>query len=414
MATRLPAGSPRLIRRLNSAHVLSAIRAQGPISRAELAQAIGLSKPTVNEVVEGLLRDGTVLEDEANGARRPSRPGRPARLLRFRADLGYVLGIDIGANKVLVLVADLNGDVVGSERRRVGARERAGSAPLLRHAQAAASAALRAAGIARARLEAVGVGTPGVVDPVTGKLKLAPQLGGWEGLPLAKRLQRSFTCPVLVENEVHLSVLAEQWRGAAQGIDDALFVQAGYGIGGGLLVGGRLYRGANGAAGEIGYLPFAAADHAAPNGLGPFEHAAGGSAYARHGSRAAARADGRRLLELAGGDPEAVDAEIVFAAAAEGDRVAHVIVEELAGRLAEGVAAAAVVLNPETVILGGGLSRGGETLLAPLAGRLAELVPVVPRVVLSDLGEESVALGAVRLAIQTVEERLFGIAAEGG
>ncbi|HEV3403849.1 MAG TPA: ROK family protein, partial [Gaiellaceae bacterium] len=87
---------------------------------------------------------------------------------------------------------------------------------------------------------------------------------------------------------------------------------------------------------------------------------------------------------------------------------------ELAGRLAEGVAAAAVVLNPETVILGGGLSRGGETLLAPLAGRLAELVPVVPRVVLSDLGEESVALGAVRLAIQTVEERLFGIAAEGG
>ena len=120
MATRLPAGSPRLIRRLNSAHVLSAIRAQGP---------------TVNEVVEGLLRDGTVLEDEANGAQRPSRPGRPARLLRFRADLGYVLGIDIGANKVLVLVADLNGDVVGSERRRVGARERAGSAPLLRHAR---------------------------------------------------------------------------------------------------------------------------------------------------------------------------------------------------------------------------------------------------------------------------------------
>jgi predicted NBD/HSP70 family sugar kinase len=411
MATRLPAGSPQLLRRLNSAHVLSAIRANGPISRAQLAQAIGLSKPTVNEVVEALLRDGTVVESEADGTARPSRPGRPARLLRFRADRGHVLGIDIGANKVLVLVADLNGDVVASERRRVGARERAGSAALLRHAQAAATTALRSAGIARASLEAVGVGTPGVVDPVTGKLALAPQLGGWDGLPLGKRLQRSFPCPVLVENEVHLSVLAERWRGAAQGVDDALFVQAGYGIGGGLLVGGRLYRGANGAAGEIGYLPFAA-DEAARNGLGPFEHAAGGSAYARHGSRAAAGRGGRRLLQLAGGDADAVDAEIVFAAAAEGDAAALAIVEELAGRLAEGVAAAAVVLNPETVILGGGLSRGGETLLVPLAARLGRLAPIPPRIVLSDLGEESVALGAVRLAIQTVEERLFGIAAE--
>jgi predicted NBD/HSP70 family sugar kinase len=216
---------------------------------------------------------------------------------------------------------------------------------------------------------------------------------------------------VLVENEVHLSVLAERWRGAARGIDDALFVQAGYGIGGGLLVDGRLYRGANGAAGEIGYLPVAG-DEATRDGLGPFEHAAGGSAYARHGSRAAGRRDGRRLLELAGGDPEAVDAEIVFAAAAEGDPAALAIVDELVGRLAEGVAAATVVVNPATVIVGGGLSRAGETLLAPLTHRLGELTPIPPRVVLSDLGEESVALGAVRLGVQMVEERLLGIAAE--
>jgi predicted NBD/HSP70 family sugar kinase len=250
-----------------------------------------------------------------------------------------------------------------------------------------------------------------VVDPVTGRLTLAPQLGGWEGLPLGKRLQRSFACPVLVENEVHLSMLAERWRGAAQEIDDALFVQAGYGIGGGLLVGGRLYRGANGAAGEIGYLPFDR-DAAEPSELGPFEHAAGGSAYARHGARAAARRDGARLLELAGGDADAVDAEVVFAAAAEGDGAACAIVEELAGRLAEGIAAAAVVVDPQAVILGGGLSRAGETLLAPLQRKLEGLVPVAPRVVLSDLGEQAVALGAVRLAVQTVDERLLGIAAE--
>ena len=86
MATRLPAGSPQLLRRLNSAHVLRAIRAQGPISRADLAKATGLSKPTINEVVEPLLADGTVVESIADGSARPHRPGRPARLLRFRAD----------------------------------------------------------------------------------------------------------------------------------------------------------------------------------------------------------------------------------------------------------------------------------------------------------------------------------------
>jgi glucokinase len=408
---QLPAGSPQLLRQLNSAHVLRTIRAEGPISRAELAKTIGLSKPTVNEVVEALLGEGIVLESEANGSERPARPGRRARLLRFRADRGNVLGIDIGANKLLVLVADLNGDVLASERRRVRARERNDAAALLKHVLATATEALAAAGTRRSTLEAVGVGTPGVVDPVTGRLALAPQLGGWEGLPLARRMQRSFPCPVLVENEVHLSVLAERWRGAARGVDDALFVQAGYGIGGGLLVGGRLYRGANGAAGEIGYLPFAE-DWEPRDGLGPFEHAAGGSAYARHGRRAAAGRGGRRLLELAGGDADSIDAEIVFAAAAEGNAAAVKIVDTLVARLARGVASASVVLDPRTVIVGGGLSRAGETLLRPLVHHLEELVPLPPQVVLSDLGEEAVALGAVRLAVQTVEEQLFGIAAE--
>ena len=409
--TQLPAGSPQLLRQLNSAHVLRAIRSHGPISRAELASTIGLSKPTVNEVVEGLLGDGTVIESEAIGAERPLRPGRPARLLRFRADLGHVLGIDIGANKLLIVVADLNGDVIVSERRPVQVRERADAEALLKHVQAAVTRALAAAGAQRSLLRAVGVGTPGIVDPTTGRLSLAPQLGGWDGLPLGRRLQRSFPCPVLVENEAHLSVLAERWRGAAQGIDDALFVQAGYGIGAGLLVGSRLYRGANGAAGEIGYLPFAE-DWSPQDGLGAFEHAAGGSAYARHGRRAASSHGGRRLLELAGGDFDAIDAEVVFAAATEGDPAALTIVETLVRRLARGIAAAVVVLDPQAVIVGGGLSRAGETLLHPLERELADLVPIPPRIVLSDLAEEAVAYGAVRLAILNVEKHLFGIATE--
>ncbi|MFN2627933.1 MAG: ROK family protein [Gaiellaceae bacterium] len=389
---------------------MHAIRAHGPISRAELGKTIALSKPPVNEVVEGLLVEDTVLETAANGADRPLRPGRRARLLRFRADFGHVLGIDIGANKLLVVVADLNGDVVAWQRRPVRARERADAAALLRHVQAAATTALAAAGTGRSLLQAVGFGTPGSVDPATGRLSLAPQLGGWESLPLGRRLQRSFPCPVLVENEVHLS--AWPCAGWAQRRESTTRSSSRPATGSAAVcswAGGCA--GARTALREIGYLPLTE-DWSKRDGLGPFDHAAGGNAYARHGRRAAAVPGGERLLELAGSDSDAIDAEVVFAAAAENNAAALGTIDTLVRRLARGIAAAAVAVDPQKVIVGGGLSRAGKPLLRPLERVLADLVPIPPQVVLSALGEEAVARGAVRLVVQTVENRLFGIAAE--
>jgi predicted NBD/HSP70 family sugar kinase len=405
MTKLLTAGSPRVLRRLNAAAVLRAIRADGPISRAELARVTGLSKPTVNAAVETLLEAGYLTERLAGAEPGRRRPGPRARLLSFRGEAGFVLGVDIGANKILVVAADLSGEVLASVRRRTRGRDRPEPDALLALVDETVDAALAEAAIVRSTLRAVGVGTPGVVDPVSGRVTLAPQLGGWEGIHLAGRLGPWFDCPVLVDNEVHLSVLAERWRGSAQEIDDALYVQVGVGIGGGVLVGGRVYRGAGGAAGEIGYLPLFADDDDR-DGLGPFEHAAGGTAFARLGRRAAETGESPLLLELAKGDPEAIDAELVFAAAARGDVGSRDVVDELLNRLARGIAAAVTILNPSTVIVGGGLSRAGERLLVPLAQRIGALVPVPPRVVLSTLGDESVALGATRLALQDVEERL--------
>jgi len=410
MAPQIPAGSPQLLRRINSAAVLRAIRADGPVSRAELARMTGLSKPTINGAVELLLESGYLKERVADVDAQKRRPGPRSRLLSFRGDLGHVLGIDIGANKVLVVVADLTGEVLGTVRRRTTARERQTAGTLLDLVRAVTDDALATAGVDRSSLQSVGVGTPGVVDPVSGRVTLAPQLGGWEGIRLASRLQPVFPCPVLVDNEVHLSVLGERWRGSAQGIDDALYVQVGVGIGGGVLIGGDVYRGAGGAAGEIGYLPIFD-DGGGRDELGPFEHAAGGTAFARLGRRAAAAGESPALLELAGGDLDAIDAEVVFAAAARSDEAAKRIVDELLQRLARGIASAVTILNPSTVIVGGGVSRAGERLREPLERLIAGLVPVPPRVVLSSLGDESVALGAARLALQAVEERLFNVAA---
>jgi predicted NBD/HSP70 family sugar kinase len=407
MADRLPAGSPGLLRRLNSTAVLRAIRTGGPISRTELARVTGLSKPTVNDVTESLLGTGYVSESLPDGDLPPRRRGPKARMLRFQSDLGYVIGIDIGANKILAIVTDLDGHVIASERQRTP-HDPAAAEQLVTRVNAIAEVAMEAGGVSRANVKAIGVGTPGVVDPVAGTVTLAPQLPGWEGVALQGMLSRHFACEILVDNEVHLSLLAEQWLGAAHDIDDALYVQIGVGIGGGILIGGKVYRGAGGAAGEIGYLPLFDSE---PDGehLGPFEHAAGGSAFARLGRECARRQPESPLHQLAGGDLDAIDAEMVFAAAAAGDSAVAISLDELLGRLARGIAAAVVVLNPATVILGGGISRAGERLLAPLAREIPALVPVPPRITLSTLGDEAVALGGARMALNAVEDRLYDI-----
>ena len=196
---RIPPGSPQLLRRLNSAAVLRAIRADGPISRAELARATRLSKPTVNAAVELLLEAGYLTEQLADVDAQERRPGPRARLLSFRGDLGHVLGIDIGANKVLVAVADLGGEVLGTVRRRTSARDRQAADSLLDLVGAATDEALADAGVERDTVQAVGVGTPGVVDPGSGRVTLAPQLGGCWGASGAEGLDsvdhRSFGRP---------------------------------------------------------------------------------------------------------------------------------------------------------------------------------------------------------------------------
>lgn len=410
MSVQKVAGSPALLRRLNSALILRTIRASGPLSRADVARTTGLSKPTVNQVVEELLAGGVIAESTAYDRPHPPRPGRPSRLLSFRSDLAYVLGIDIGADKILILVADMDGTVVAARRRRTAIQARQGAEAVLAEVRAAVYDALAAGGVPLARVQAAGVGTPGIVDRVADRVTLAPQIVGWQDIHLGKRLAQWLPCPVTVDGEVHLSLLAERQVGAIQGIDDAVYVHLGVGIGCGILIGGEIYRGANGAAGEIGYLPLPAGVPTSREGRGPFEAEAGGAAFARHGRLAATRPGGELLRALAGGDPEAVDAAIVFAAARRGDTAARAIVDDVITLLARGVAAVVVTLNPEVVLIGGGLSRAGDDLLAPLALRVRQMVPLPPRFVLSSLGDEAVALGSLQRAIQLIDSDMLAVA----
>ncbi len=412
VARSITADSPQVMRQLNTAVVLEAIRGHGPISRPGLARRTGLSMPTVTRIVHGLLSEGYLDEAaESTNDDVPRRPGPRAKLLSFRAASGYLLGIDTGADNSVAKLADLSG-VVHAESR-IQHRQPARADGVLADIRKVTQNVLDEAGILSSDLLAIAVGTPGVVDPNSGTISLAPQILGWEGLNIAAELADIADCPIVVENESHMSLLAEQWIGRARGMKDVVLVQLGIGIGGAILIGGQIYRGSSGAAGEVAYLVTSDAtdDLPADSPTGALEWFAGGEAYRRHGARAAETPEGALLLELAGGTPDAVSAKIVFAAAELGDKTARAIISLLLGRLGRGLANIATILNPQLILLGGGITNAGEAVLEPLRDVIQLATPHPPEVALSSLGSDGSAIGAVRRALAVVEETIFSFIA---
>jgi predicted NBD/HSP70 family sugar kinase len=403
-------GSPSLMRQINATLVLKEIRRAGHMSRADLVRVTGLSAPTVTNVVEYLRNAGVVRavrENVAGNARAP--------LYEFCADVRAVLGVDIGGDKLIVALADLNGKVLGIRRRDTSRLARGGPKRILNLVRDTADKLLAEHRVRPSDLLAVGAGTPGVIS-ATGIVTLAPQLPGWEGLDLRAALAEFFPCPVYVDREVTLALLAERWLGVARDLDDALFIQLGIGVGGAMLTGGRISRGADGAAGEIGLMPVRMAAGAGSKARSvPLESVAGGAALAREGALAARGSKGAALLAHAGGEAEDITAATVFAAAAAGDPTASAILDGALIQLARGIAGLVCALNPRAVILSGGMARAGEQILRPLEAFVAAEVPFVPRFLISTTGEEAVALGAIHQITQTVEQSLIspGIGAVG-
>jgi predicted NBD/HSP70 family sugar kinase len=404
-----PPFAPAALRRLNASLILRAVQAKGTTSRPELAKATGLSQPTVNEIAALLLRSGRVVEASLEAAQRPMKRGPKAGLLCFNAAAGYVLGVDVSAEQILVLLGDLSGRIVGRLHKDVGARETLRPEPLLARTRAAIAGTLRNAGIARSKLLGMGVSLPGIVDPSTGRASLIPTLLGWEGLPAAKRFGAGFACPVTVNCDLHVASLAERAFGAAREAGDAVYVHLGVGIGLGILMRGEPYLGADGAVGQIGFLPIGDDDAPPEAGFGLFEWSAGSSAFARlaRDTLAKGRA-GRSSRSPIRRGKNSLGPRAVFEAVRAGDKDAERILARLIERIAQGVAAVICVLNPEAVILGGEISQGKELLLDPLRARVADLVPRPPRqFLISTLGEDSAALGALQVALRQAEERIF-------
>lgn len=394
------ATGPHVLRRINATAVLNALRdARGHTATvSDLVVATGLSRPAVTRALTTLAEAGIA---EYAGTTE-HQIGRPAQRARFRAELGHVAGIDIGPHRVLVMIADLAGTVL-AQRRATTPADPTGPhlAALLRTTLVRAAAE---AGLAPTDLWSVAVGTPGIVDHDRREVVLAPSIPGWSSLPVIAELHDWLGCPVGLENDVNLAVLAERWRGEAG--DNLLFVQWGERIGTGMVIDDKPYRGASSAAGELGFIDLVTDldDEPQPpaDGLGAFERLVGAGEIRRLGAQ---RCDSPLRDRLAASD----DIAPLFDAAVAGDPAALSVVDTIATRFARGLAVQLLIMDPQRVVVGGSVSRAGDVLFDAVRRRLGRQVLVPVDLLVSALGAGNVALGAVRMALDQVEQRLTAL-----
>lgn len=316
--------------------------------------------------------------------------------------MGYVAGIDLGGTKIYTVLADLEGGVRGE--MKVATRREEGFAAVVGRMARTVDDLLARAGANRSDLLAVAAGAPGPLNPVTGVIHQAPNLG-WREAPLREALaERLGGVPVAVENDANLGALGEHVYGAGRGVNDLVYVTVSTGIGGGLVLNGRLYRGAGYGAGEVGHLPVAPGPACRCGGRGCLEAVASGTAIARRAREEAEAGRAPEILARAGGDASAVSARTVTEAAEAGDPVARGILAEAAAYLGRGLAIIANLLNPAMIVLGGGVMEarhlfwdGMEATLRRLALAAAlDGLAVVP----AALEGRSGAMGAVALALE--------------
>ncbi|NKX54266.1 ROK family protein [Arthrobacter sp. E918] len=373
------------------------MRASSAVTGTDLIEATGLTRATVIAVCDDLIRRGWVRELQAPKGPGPQK-GRPARYFAFNDAAGCVLGLDVGMATVTVLVADLKGRVLARTSKRF-AKEPATAAQRRATITHAVDQALASAGLGHPAVLAAGIGVSTVVDR-HGNVAPGHRLAPYFDLGLQTEVWKEYGWPVLLENDANLAALAEHWCGAGAGVDDLVVMLAGERIGTGLIESGRLLHGSSGGAGEVGTLELV-------DGVGSHDGIA--RLARRWGTELLASGEPTLIRDLVGPGTTRVSARFVFEAAAAGDAAAADILERIGRRMARIIALLGTFLNPELVVIGGAVASSAAMLLPTITAELPRLSGTPPQVAVSGLGDAIVATGAVRLALDYVEQNALGL-----
>ncbi|MET7797002.1 ROK family transcriptional regulator [Streptomyces decoyicus] len=382
----------------HQARLLRLLRDDGPNSRAQLGDRVELSRSKLAVEVDRLLETGLVVADGLAA----SRGGRRSHNIRLAPALRF-LGVDIGATSVDVAVTNAELEVLGHLTQPMDVRE----GPVAVFEQVLALAAkLKASGVAEG-FDGAGIGVPGPVRFPEGVPVAPPIMPGWDGFPVREALSQELGCPVMVDNDVNLMAMGEQHAGVARTSQDFLFVKIGTGIGCGIVVGGEVYRGTTGSAGDIGHIQVEPDGRACACGNhGCLEAYFGGAALARDATDAAHDGTSPELAaRMATGGP--LTAADVAVAAASGDAAALDLIRAGGTRTGQVIAGLVSFFNPGLVVIGGGVTGLGHTLLAAIRTQVyRQSLPLATGnlpIVLGELGQAAGVTGAARL----ISDHLF-------
>lgn len=369
------------IRRANAWSVLQVVRASGVTSRMQITEQTGLTAMSVHRLIAELRRRRLVVPAGTSNA---GAVGRPSSLFRFNAAIGHVVGVDVGNETTRAVLADLD-----LERR---ARIELRTADVEHDLGGSLSAAVRtlqaAANVRREGLVGLAVGVPAVTDP-DGTILRASQHHVWEGLALGATLREASGAAVVVRQDDHLAALAELLGGACIGLRTAVVLDVGKGIGLGIITDGAVHAGVHGAAGRVAWIPVR------PGGSLDDSMVPLGGVMTADGIIADYRG--------AGGDAQIDGALGVFEADEAGDPAATRAIDLFASRLGWLIGTIVAVLDPEVVVIGGGISRSFDRLVGPMVERIRKIVVTPPPIVASTLGPEAVVAGAIDAAIELAD-----------
>ena len=369
------------MRSVNRSAVLDLFRRSSPIARSKIARILGLSQPTVMRIVDELVEKGMVrYTGESEGGL-----GRRRDLLEYYKDGHAVIGIDLGGTNMFGALANIGGEIlheitvdnhatIGDDNYRL----------LLEMIKELVNTPRREA----QTLRGIAVGAPGVTESRTGIVRWAPSLN-WRDFSLKAFLENEFHLPVIVENDVNLAALGEHWFGAGQGTQNMVLLAIGTGLGSGIIMDGVLLRGHNESAGEVGYLLSTREDlNHSYNQFGAMESIISGTGIA---NRARALLQGKfpsdQLSKLT--------SENVFDAARQNIDWAKRLIDETVDNLSLTILNLSTIIDPELIVIGGGVAKSADLLIPAVQERIAGVLPITPKVVVSQLGRRGAVMGGI-------------------
>ncbi|HOO29851.1 MAG TPA: ROK family transcriptional regulator [Bacillota bacterium] len=393
------ASDTRILKSINLLAVLKVLRENSSVSRADIARITELTPATVSSIVSLLITAG-IAKETGYGE---STGGRPPVMVEFNPKAFYLAGVDLGVSKIISVVTDLEGNIVSKTRLELDAHQ--GVDSIMASLFEATHETLEQVRDVRDRIAGLGLSVPGLIDAERGISVFAPNIPGWSDIPIVKVFEDEFAIPCWVENDARAMAIGEAMFGAGRGHDNILCINVGRGIGAGIIMNGEIHRGKQGGAGELGHMTIDPNGPVCPCGNhGCLEAMAAGPAIAAAAIRAVSTGSSTLIRDIVDGKIEAITAEVVSQAAAQGDLLATRLIQEAGRYLGIGIANAVNLLSPDIVIIGGGVARAGDILFdevrATVQKRAFTAMVNLPPILPSAQGEEASSVGAAALVFE--------------